>query len=64
MNNIDFSSLAEYQPYHATLADLYRRSCQLLAVSNAYLQAIELTNNRCERAFLKKQRLDIQRQLS
>ena len=64
MERIDFSSLANYQPYHATLADLYRRSDQLLAASEAYQLAIKYSNNQYERAFLEKQRSEVQRQLS
>ena len=64
MANVDFSSLAEYQPYHATLADLFRRSEQLLAASEAYEQAINLSSNQFEKAYLENQRAIIQKQLS
>jgi predicted RNA polymerase sigma factor len=64
MANVDFSNLAEYQPYHATLADLYRRSEQLLAASEAYEQAINLSSNQFEKAYLENQRAIIQKQLS
>lgn len=64
MSNIDFSSLSKYQPYHATLADLYRRSEQLLASSHAYQLAIKYSSNQYERTFLEKQYSDVQRQLS
>ena len=64
MDAIDFSSLEKYQPYYATLADLYRRSEQLLAASKAYGQAISLSNNNAEKSYLENQLAKIQKQLS
>ena len=64
IDNADFSSLEKYQPYYATLADLYRRSEQLLAASDAYEQAINLSNNSAEKSYLENQRAEIQKQLS
>ena len=64
IDNADFSSLEKYQPYYATLADLYRRSEQLLAASDAYEQAISLSNNSAEKSYLENQRAEIQKQLS
>lgn len=64
MNTIDFTSLANYQPFHATLADLYKRSGQLLAASKAYRLAINFSGNQFERAFLEKQYSEVKHQLS
>ena len=49
--------LERYQPYHAARADLLRRSGDHLAAARAYEDALELTENDTERAFLHR-RLD------
>jgi RNA polymerase sigma-70 factor (ECF subfamily) len=49
--------LERYQPFHATRADLLRRSGDRAAAVCAYEQALTLTENDAERAFLRR-RLD------
>jgi RNA polymerase sigma-70 factor, ECF subfamily len=53
---LDAESLATYQPYHATRADLLARTDHGEAALAAYDRAIELTTNPAERAFLEAQR--------
>jgi RNA polymerase sigma-70 factor, ECF subfamily len=48
--------LAEYQPYHATRADLLARAGRRDEALAAYDRALELTTNEAERAFLTRQR--------
>jgi RNA polymerase sigma-70 factor, ECF subfamily len=50
------SSLVEYQPYHATRADLLMRAGRRDESLAAYDRALELTTNEAERTFLKHQR--------
>ncbi len=47
-------SLDDYQPFHAALADLYRRAGDKQRACRSYEQAISLSNNRAEKTFLKK----------
>jgi RNA polymerase sigma-70 factor (ECF subfamily) len=49
--------LERYQPYHAARADLLRRSGDRPAAARAYEDALALTDNDAERAFLRR-RLD------
>ncbi|MFM2078427.1 MAG: hypothetical protein RJA49_2317 [Actinomycetota bacterium] len=53
---LDAGSLSEYQPYHATRADLLVRTGLLDDAIVAYDRAIELTTNQAERAFLDARR--------
>jgi len=46
-----------FYPYHAARADLLRRTNQREAAADAYKRALELCNNKMERAYLQ-QRLD------
>jgi len=46
--------LAEYHLYHATRADLLRRSGQYVEAAHAYRRAIALTTNDVERIYLEK----------
>lgn len=48
--------LSDYQPYHATAADLLQRTGKHADVVLVYGQAITLTNNPVERDFLAAQR--------
>jgi RNA polymerase sigma-70 factor (ECF subfamily) len=48
---------AHYYPYHAARADLLRCMDQYEAAAEAYQRAIDLCQNRTERAYLQ-QRLD------
>ncbi len=45
--------LDDYQPLHATHADLLRRAGDTGGAARAYRRAIELTDNRVERAELE-----------
>jgi RNA polymerase sigma-70 factor, ECF subfamily len=56
---VDTTSLTDYQPYHAARADLLSRSGLLDDALAAYDQAIALTTNAAERAFLERQRRSI-----
>jgi RNA polymerase sigma-70 factor (ECF subfamily) len=53
---IDPSSLDNYQPYHATLADLLSRADRRDEARDAYDRAIELTTNTIERDYLVRQK--------
>jgi RNA polymerase sigma-70 factor (ECF subfamily) len=53
---IDPVSLENYQPYHATRADLLARTDRRDVATIAYDRAIELTTNAVERDFLIRQR--------
>jgi RNA polymerase sigma-70 factor, ECF subfamily len=53
---LDSDRLADYQPYHAARADLLARAGRRAEALDAYDQAIELTTNPAERAFLLRQR--------
>jgi RNA polymerase sigma-70 factor, ECF subfamily len=50
----------DYYPYHATRADLLRRSHQIEAACEAYDRAIALCHNGLERAFLHRRRQSLQ----
>ena len=56
LDALDVDRLAEYQPYHATRADLLARSGRTSEAIDAYNRAIELTTNPTEHRFLIKQR--------
>jgi len=58
---VDTTSLTDYQPYHATRADLLSRCGPLDDAIAAYDEAIALTTNEAERAFLQRQRQSIAR---
>ncbi|RAG82527.1 RNA polymerase sigma factor [Streptacidiphilus pinicola] len=45
--------LAAYQPMHAARADLLRRLARIPEAADAYREALELTTNETERAFLE-----------
>lgn len=53
---IDAARVTDFQPYHATRADLLARNGRLSEAADAYERAIALTPNRTERAFLERQR--------
>jgi RNA polymerase sigma-70 factor (ECF subfamily) len=53
---LDDTALEDYQPYHATRADLLARTGQPRAARAAYDRAIELSANPTERRFLEQQR--------
>ena len=53
------SSLNDYQPFHAARADLLARLGQVNEAMNAYSNAIDLTNSKPERAFLKSRLLGL-----
>ncbi|HEX4778946.1 MAG TPA: RNA polymerase sigma factor [Acidimicrobiia bacterium] len=52
----DAAALADYQPYHATRADLLARAGHRDEAVTAYDRALELTTNPAEREFLERQR--------
>lgn len=54
--DLDDERLAEYQPFHATRADLLTRVGRHHEAIEAYDTAIELTTNPVEAAFLSRQR--------
>jgi RNA polymerase sigma-70 factor (ECF subfamily) len=56
IESLDSALLGEYQPYHATRADLLARAGRRDEALGAYDRALELTTNEAERAFLKQQR--------
>ena len=49
------SALADYQPWHATRADLLRRLGRREEAAESYRRALELTAAAAERAFLERQ---------
>jgi RNA polymerase sigma-70 factor (ECF subfamily) len=53
---IDIDRLADYQPYHASRADLLARAGRTRDAVTAYDRALALTTNPTERAFLTRQR--------
>ena len=55
---LDRAALAEYQPYHAALADLLARTDDSTAL-DAYDEAIARTGNLAERRFLENQRAKV-----
>lgn len=56
LQQLDTGPLADYQPNHATRADLLARSGRITEALAAYDRAIELTSNPSERDFLDRQR--------
>jgi len=56
LTTLDTAVLEDYQPYHATRADLLARAGRGDAAVDAYDRAIELTANPTERHFLERQR--------
>ena len=59
LTEIDAATLDDYQPYHATRADLLARAGRNDEAGAAYDRAIELTTNTVEREFLVRQRAEI-----
>jgi len=55
MLKIDFSTLDKYQPYHAARADMLKRAKQIDASCAAYKLAINYSQNKQEKTFLKDQ---------
>ena len=55
LDSVDVTLLEDYQPYHATRADLLARAGRRGATA-AYDRAIDLTANPTERRFLERQR--------
>lgn len=53
---LDTDRLADYQPFHAARADLLVRAGRADDAIDAYDRALELTTNRAEREFLRRQR--------
>ena len=51
--------LAQYQPYHAARADLFRRAGRMEDSVAAYRQALEFTENAAERNFLEQRLVEI-----
>ena len=56
LDDIDADRLADYQPYHATRADLLARCGRAAEALAAYDRALELTTNLAEAAFLGEAR--------
>lgn len=56
LDSLDATLLEDYQPYHATRADLLARAGRRDATVAAYDRAIELTASPAERRFLERQR--------
>jgi RNA polymerase sigma-70 factor, ECF subfamily len=56
LDTMDAGQLAEYQPYHATRADLLARAGRRDEALAAYDRALQLTANEAEREFLERQR--------
>ena len=56
LDAIDTALLDDYQPYHATRADLLARAGHRDAALGAYDRAIALTGNAAEQGFLEAQR--------
>jgi RNA polymerase sigma-70 factor (ECF subfamily) len=55
LTQIDPATLDDYQPYHATRADLLARAGRIDEAEAAYDRAIALTTNVVERDFLVRQ---------
>ena len=55
MDEVDFSELQTYQPYHSARADLLKRSGQLNAALQAYQLALDYSQNQQEQQFLQQQ---------
>ncbi|GIU93186.1 MAG: hypothetical protein KatS3mg011_2092 [Acidimicrobiia bacterium] len=56
LETLDGDDLAAYQPFHAARADLLARVGRRDEAGAAYDRAIELTQNKTERDFLKRRR--------
>jgi RNA polymerase sigma-70 factor (ECF subfamily) len=56
LESLGSTTLEDYQPYHAALADLLVRGGRPAAARSAYDRAIELSANPAERRFLERQR--------
>ncbi|HEY6425714.1 MAG TPA: RNA polymerase sigma factor [Acidimicrobiales bacterium] len=56
LDALDTAPLVEYQPYHATRADLLARAGRRDEALAAYDHALQLTANEAERQFLQRQR--------
>ena len=56
LEQIDETGVADYQPFHATRADLLARCGRGADALAAYSRAIELTDNPVEREFLERRR--------
>lgn len=59
VDTLDAERLADYQPYHATRADLLARAGRPTAARQAYDRAIELSSNAAERSFLHGRRAQL-----
>ena len=59
LDAVDAGVLTDYQPYHATRADLLSRSGRRADAVVSYDQAIALTTNATERAFLHRQQQSV-----
>lgn len=57
LESLDVTALADYQPYHATRADLLARAGRRDAAVAGYDRALALTTNPAERRFLERQRV-------
>jgi RNA polymerase sigma-70 factor (ECF subfamily) len=56
LDDVDHVRLADFQPYHATRADLLARTGRHAAATAAYDAALGLTTNPIEARFLEGQR--------
>jgi RNA polymerase sigma-70 factor (ECF subfamily) len=56
LDAVDRAALDDYQPYHATRADLLARAGHPVEAAASYDRAIELTTNPTERRFLTERR--------
>jgi RNA polymerase sigma-70 factor, ECF subfamily len=61
LDEIESAELEDYQPYHATRADLLRRASRRADALAAYDRALALTENPVERTFLEGQRAEVAR---
>ncbi len=59
LDAMDSTPLTDYQPYHATRADLLSRCGSLDAAIASYDRAIVLTTNAAERSFLQQRRRSV-----
>jgi RNA polymerase sigma-70 factor (ECF subfamily) len=60
LDAIDAALLEDYQPYHATRADLLARAGYRDAARAAYDRALELTTNATEQRFLEARRAAVE----
>ena len=51
--------LAQYQPYHAARADLFRRAGRKVDSATAYRRALEITENAAEQHFLEQRLIEV-----